>query len=41
LRIPDEIIDMVKDDSMMNRNKNRMDNKLRQGGRGRGGPARG
>ncbi|ELU05001.1 hypothetical protein CAPTEDRAFT_200433 [Capitella teleta] len=40
LRIPDEIIDMVKEDNMM-KHKGRVDGKVRGGGRGRGGPARG
>ena len=39
LRIPDEVIDMVKED-VLQKNKGRGDNKGR-GGRGRGGPGRG
>ncbi len=40
LRIPDEVIDMVKEDAMM-KAKGRADPKGRGGGRGRGGPGRG
>ena len=40
LRIPDEVIDMVKED-MIQKSKGRGDNKGRGGGRGRGGPGRG